>query len=72
LSRFRDANLHDEMEMVSYLHQRIGDGCKVPLLNELAEIESELVVTAFELLPMSQSTQRNYRTIGIELKRTGT
>ena len=72
VSSFRDANLINEIEMISHLHTVIGEGCKVPLLNSLAELESELVVTEFQVLPMSASELRNYRTIGIELKRTGT
>jgi len=72
ISSFRDANLLNEVEMISYLQTRMGEGCKVPLLDSLGLLESELVVTEFQMLPMSASELRNYRTIGIELKRTGT
>ena len=73
ISSYRDTNLLNEIEMISYIqNQWFGEGCKVPLLNELAEIQSELVSTDFEMLPMSQSEIRNYRTLGVELKRTGT
>lgn len=73
VSSFRDANLLNEIEMISYMQTLFGEGCKVPLLNvETAAEVSELVVTEFQMLPMAQSELRNYRTIGIELKRTGT
>lgn len=73
ISSYRDANLLNEVEMISYMQTQIGEGCKYPLLNgETAAQENELVVTEFQVLPMAQSEIRNYRTIGIELKRTGT
>lgn len=75
ISSHRDANLQSEIELIDFLQQRFGEGCKVPLYEivaDAAEQVSELVSTDFESLPMSQSTYRNYREIGIELKRTGT
>jgi len=38
---------------------------------ENGEVASELIVSIFRMLPMSQSELRNYRTFGIELARTG-
>lgn len=73
VSSFRDTNLLTEIELIGKLQERYGEGKKVSLL-ELTngEIASELVVSAFKVQPMAQSEQRNYRTIGIELLRTGT
>jgi len=75
VSSYRDANLLDEIELIDFLHTRFGEGRKVPLYavsGDNAEQISELVSTDFQSLPMSQSSYRNYREIGIELKRTGT
>lgn len=75
VSSYRDANLLQEIELLDFLQTRFGEGCKVPLYEvrgAAAEQVSELVSVDFQTLPMSQSTYRNYREIGIELKRTGT
>lgn len=75
VSSYRDANLLQEIELLDFLQTRFGEGCKVPLyeiVGATAEQVSELVSTDFQTLPMSQSTYRNYREVGIELKRTGT
>lgn len=75
VSSFRDANLLHEIEILDFLQTRFGERCKVPLYDvtdNTAVQVSELVSVDFQTLPMSQSTYRNYREIGIELKRTGT
>lgn len=75
LSSFHDANLQDEIELVDFIQTRFGEGKKVPLYEvqgEIANQVSELVSTDFQMLPMAKSTYRNYRTIGVELMRTGT
>lgn len=73
ISSYRDANLLNEIELLDFIQHALGEGQKVPLLEMTAgEQVNELVVTDFELLPMAQSELRNYRTIGLELKRTGT
>lgn len=72
-STYKDENLHNEIEIISEIQKWFGEGNKVALLDELSGLEyNELVVTAFSVLPMSQSEYRNYRTLGVELKRTGT
>lgn len=72
ISTLRDFNLHTEIEMIDELERRLGEGEKVPLLNmETGDMENELVVSAFEVLPMGQSEIRNYRVLGMELLRTG-
>jgi len=73
LSSFRDANLLNEIELLDAIQQKCGEQRKVPLLEMVnGDQVNELVVTTWQLLPMAQSDLRNYRTIGMELKRTGT
>ena len=73
VSSFRDFNLLHEIEIIDALERRFSAGEKVALLDmQTAETVNELVITDFDMLPMAQSQLRNYRTIGLELKRTGT
>jgi hypothetical protein len=73
ISSYRDAGLLNEIELISALHRRMGEGAKIPLREmDLGEQINELVVTDFELAPMAQSNLRNYRTIGMTVLRTGT
>lgn len=73
VSSFRDTNLLTEIELIGYLQERYGEGKKIDLLRlSDGAVASELVVSAFKVQPMAQSEQRNYRTLGIELLRTGT
>lgn len=72
ISSYQDANLLNEIDLLDAIQLRMGEESKIPLREMVAgEIVNELVVTTFQILPMSQSEMRNYRTIGIELKRTG-
>lgn len=73
VSSYRDTNLLTEIDLIGIIQDRFGEGCKVDLL-QLSDgaVASELVVSAFKVQPMAQSEQRNYRTIGVELLRTGT
>lgn len=71
LSSYKDANLLNEIEMIDYIQIKMGEDAKIKLLEmERGEQISELVVTNFTMLPMAQSELRNYRTMGMELKRT--
>lgn len=72
ISSFHDLNLLEEIELIDRIHQHFAEGQKIPLL-EMADGEqiNELVITNFVMLPMAQSEVRNYRTIGLEIKRTG-
>lgn len=73
ISSVDDANLMLEAEMIDLIHERFGQGKKFDQLDpESGEVDNELVVTSFEVLPMGQTQIRNYRSIGIEVKRTGT
>lgn len=72
VSSFRDTNLLNEIEMIGMIQERYGEGCKIELLSmDDGSVQNELVVSAFKVQPMAQSELRNYRTIGIELLRTG-
>jgi hypothetical protein len=72
VSSYRDINLLNEIELIGDIHDRLGQNEKVDLYDlSDGEVNSELVVTTFKMLPMAQSEIRNYRTIGIELNRTG-
>jgi hypothetical protein len=73
ISSYRDLNLLEEIELIDRIHQRFGEGEKINLLNmDDGSLDNEMVVTNFVMLPMAQSEVRNYRTIGLEVKRTGT
>lgn len=72
VSSYRDANLANEIELIGAIQDRWGEGQKVTLLDVTdGSVDSEMVVSEFEVMPMAQSELRNYRTIGIELLRTG-
>jgi hypothetical protein len=73
LSSYRDMNLHEEIELLDEIQKHYGEGQKINLLDmHDGSIANEMVVTQFEVMPMAQSEQRNYRVIGLEIKRTGT
>lgn len=73
VSSFRDVNLLTEVDLIAQMHNRFGEGKKVDLLVlSDGSVGSELVVSAFKMMPMSQSEQRNYRVLAVELLRTGT
>ena len=73
VSSYRDANMLTEVELIGKLDDIFGEGKKINLLSlSDGAIASELLVTQFRVMPMSQSELRNYRTIGMELFRTGT
>lgn len=72
VSSYRDINLLTEIELIGLLEEKFGEGEKINLLRlSDGAIASELVSAAFKVMPMAQSEQRNYRTIGVELLRTG-
>lgn len=72
ISSYLDANLLDEIVLIGRIHDFFGKDKKIPLRELTAGgVVSELVVTDFRMMPMAQSEIRNYRTIGLELNRTG-
>lgn len=72
ISSYLDENMLNEIELIGAIHERLGEGKKITLRNMIdGEAENELVVSAFKMMPMAQSEIRNYRTIALELLRTG-
>jgi hypothetical protein len=73
LSSYKDTNLLNEIDLVDEIMRRMGEGQKIKLREmDQGEEVNEMVVTAFEVAPMAQSELRNYRTMSMEIKRTGT
>lgn len=72
ISTVDDANLLDEADMIDVMHERFGEKKTFPLRDpETGEQFNELVCVHFEVLPMGQTQIRNYRSIGVEIRRTG-
>lgn len=73
ISTVDDANLLVEADMLDIIHQHFGEKKKIFLRDpdEGAAI-NELVSVDFHIMPMGQTQVRNYRSVGIEFKRTGT
>lgn len=72
ISTYNDRNLHQESEILDIVHTMFGEHKTVDLYDELGNVFSQLAVTDFEIMPMGQSELRNYRTVGLELKRVDT
>lgn len=71
LSTIDDDNLMREAEIIDMVHSRFGEHQKISMLDPGdGTVISELVSTDFETMPMPPTQLRNYRTIGVELKRT--
>jgi hypothetical protein len=71
ISSYRDTDLLEEIDMIGFVQDRLGEGQKIDLLEMVdGTTVSQMVVSAFKMLPMGQSEIRNYRTIGLELLRT--
>jgi hypothetical protein len=73
ISTVDDANLLTEAEIIDMTHDLFGEKKKIALLDpDDASVTNELVSVHWEVLPMVQTQLRNYRSIGVELRRTGT
>jgi hypothetical protein len=73
ISTIDDANLLEEADLIDIVHNHFGEDKKIALRDpESGEITNELISVHFEVLPMGQTQVRNYRALGIELRRTGT
>lgn len=73
ISTIDDANLAIEADMIDKVHEHFGMGKTIAMRDPATgAVINELVVTSFEVMPMGQTQIRNYRSIGIEVKRTGT
>lgn len=73
ISTVDDANLLVEADIIDMVWDRFGEKKKISLLDPVdASVTNELVSVDWEVMPMGQTQVRNYRPIGIELRRTGT
>lgn len=73
LSMVDDDNLIGEAEIIDIIHERFGEKQKIKLRDpDNGDETNELVSVAFEVLPMGPTQVRNYRSIGVEVLRTGT
>lgn len=70
ISTVNDENLFREMAIVDAIHDMFGEDCSVPMRNDDGDEYTQLAVTEFEMLPAGNSEKRNYRPIGLQLKRT--
>lgn len=71
ISTINDENLFREVAFMDEIHDFFGEDLTVPMRDpETGEEYTQLVVKAFEVMPASFSEKRNYRPIGIELRRT--
>lgn len=72
ISTVDDANLGFEADVIDLVHTHFGQKQKFLMRDPTSgTVINELVVTEFEVMPMTQTQLRNYRTIAIEVKRTG-
>jgi hypothetical protein len=73
ISTVDDANLLQEADIIDMIHDRFGEHQKIALRDpDTGDTTNELVSVHWEVLPMGQTQVRNYRSIGVELRRTGT
>jgi hypothetical protein len=71
ISTINDENLFREISIIDVIHDYWGEQCEIPLLDSSGAPYGSLVVNEFEMLPAGQSEKRNYRSVGLELLRTG-
>lgn len=73
VSTVDDANLLDEADLLDVVLDTYGYQKKVAVLDpDTGELINELWSVHCEVLAMSKTALRNYRSVGIELLRTGT
>lgn len=70
VSTINDENLLREAAIIDAIHELWGEESVVPMRDDDGDAYSMLVVKEFEMLPAGQSEKRNYRPIGLSLKRT--
>lgn len=69
ISTMNDENLLREIDLVDIIHEAWGQDCSIPLRDDDGNEVAQLVVTDFDLLPAGRSEKRNYRPIGLTLRR---
>lgn len=70
ISTFNDENLFREVALIDMIHDRFGEEMTVPMRDDDGFEYTQLVVKEFDMLPAGQSEKRNYRPIGLTLRRT--
>lgn len=71
LSTLNDENLVREVAIMDVIHNRWGENASIPLYDiDEGTVYTNLVVSEFEVMPAGTSEKRNFRPIGLELKRT--
>lgn len=71
ISTINDENLFREAEIIDAIHNRFGEECLIPMRDpQTGQEYTQLVVKGFEMLPSGNSSKRNYRPIGLQLRRT--
>ena len=71
LSTINDTHLMREIDLLDFLHSRIGTNKTMPIVDTTTGAEVNTMVSKnFQILPTGQSTLRNYRTAAIDLRLT--
>lgn len=70
ISTVNDDNLLREVGIIDVIHDIWGEKCVIPLRDDTGEEVDQLVVEEFELMVSGQSERRNYRPIGLVIRRT--
>jgi hypothetical protein len=70
ISTLNDENLFREVELVDAIHNLWGEECPVPMRDDDGTIYTQLIVKEFEMLPAAFSEKRNFRPVGLTLRRT--
>jgi hypothetical protein len=72
ISTVDDANLLQEADIIDQIHDLFGEKKKIALRDpDNGDTFNELVTVEFQVLPMGQTQVRNYRSIAVEMRRTG-
>lgn len=70
ISTMNDENLLREIDIVDVIHNMWGEEYMIPMRDDTGTEVTQLVVKEFDLLPAGRSEKRNYRPIGLTLRRT--
>lgn len=70
ISTVNDENLFREQAIVDAIHDAFGEESLIPMRDDTGAEYTQLVVKEFSMLSAGMSEKRNYRPIGLELKRT--
>lgn len=71
VSTLNDENLMREVAIMDAVHDKWGEDLTIPMRDDEGNEFTQLMVAEFEMLAPGQSEKRNYRPIGLTLRRTG-